>query len=88
MSFCSAYMTTLAWLHNVGSVDTTAEQKTGIGKLTPRNSTPFAGRQPSEHSHWNTEPSGPWKPVSPRLVIEVRYAVIVKPGALRSWRAE
>ena len=60
-------------LHYVGSVDTTATEKTAIGKLIPRKTTPFAGRQPGDYSHRNTEPSGPWKPVSPRLVIEVRY---------------
>jgi len=60
-------------LHYVGSVDITAAEKTAIGKLTPRKTTPFGGRQPGDYSHWNTEPSGPWKPVSPRLVIEVRY---------------
>ena len=60
-------------LHYVGSVDITAKEKTAIGKLTPRKTTPFAGRQPGDYSHWNTEPSGPWKSVSPRMVIEVRY---------------
>ena len=53
-------------LHYVGSVDITAAEKTAIGKLTPRKTTPFAGRQPGDYSHWNTEPSGPWKPVSPQ----------------------
>src|SRR5258707_3736911 len=48
-------------------------RKKNIENLTPRKTTPFAGRQPGDYSHWNTEPSGPWKPVSPRLVIEVRY---------------
>jgi ATP-dependent DNA ligase len=60
-------------LHYVGSVDITAAQKIAIGKLSPRKTTPFTGRQPGDYSHWNTEPSGPWEPVSPRLVIEVRY---------------
>src|SRR5260221_4562783 len=48
-------------------------RKKNIENLTPRKTTPFAGRQPGDYSHWNTEPSGPWEPVSPRLVIEVRY---------------
>lgn len=60
-------------LHYVGSVDITAAQKNAIRKLTARKTTSFAGRQPGDYSNWNTEPSGPWKPVSPRLVIEVRY---------------
>jgi ATP-dependent DNA ligase len=60
-------------LHYVGSVDITAAQKTAIGKLTPRKSTPFAGRQPGDYSNWNTEPAGPWRPVSQQKVVEVRY---------------
>src|SRR5258707_5735787 len=48
-------------------------RKKNLEKLTPRKTTPFAGRQPGDYSHWNSEPSGPWKPVSPHLVIEVRY---------------
>jgi ATP-dependent DNA ligase len=60
-------------LHYVGSVDITTTAKIAIGKLSPRKTTPFTGRQPGDYSHWSTEPSGPWKPVSPRLVIEVRY---------------
>jgi ATP-dependent DNA ligase len=60
-------------LHYVGSVDITPEQKTAIGKLTRRKSTPFAGRQPGDFSNWNTEPAGPCRPVSPQKVVEVRY---------------
>jgi ATP-dependent DNA ligase len=60
-------------LHYVGSVDITTAQKTAMGKLTPRKSTPFAGRQPGDYSHWSSEPSGPWQPVSPKPVVEVRY---------------
>ena len=60
-------------LQYVGSVDITAAEKTAFGKLTLRKTTPFAGRQPGDYSHWSTEPSGPWQPVSPRPVVEVRY---------------
>jgi hypothetical protein len=72
MSFCSGYMMAPG-ASSAGSVDITAAQKTAIGKLTPRKTTPFAGHQPGDYSHWNTEPSGPWNTVSPRLAIEVRY---------------
>jgi ATP-dependent DNA ligase len=60
-------------LNYVGSVDITAAEKTAIGKLTPRKTTPFACRQPGDYSHWSSEPSGPWQPVSPKPVVEVRY---------------
>jgi len=60
-------------LHYVGSVDITTTAKIVVGKLSPRKTTPFAGRQPGDFSNWNTEPSGPWRPVSPQKVVEVRY---------------
>jgi ATP-dependent DNA ligase len=60
-------------LQYVGSVDIAAAEKTAIGKLSPRKTTPFAGRQPGDFSSWNTEPAGPWRPVSPQKVIEIRY---------------
>lgn len=60
-------------LHYVGSVAMTAEEKRGIGKLLLRKKTPFFGRQPGQQSHWSSEPAGPWKPVSPKKVVEVRY---------------
>jgi ATP-dependent DNA ligase len=57
----------------VGSVDLSSEQKREVGKLVPRKQTPFSGRQPGEQPHWNAEPAGPWKPVSPQKVVEVRF---------------
>jgi ATP-dependent DNA ligase len=60
-------------LQYVGSVDLTSEQKREVGKLVPRKKTPFSGRQPGEQSHWSGEPAGPWKPVAPEKVAEVRY---------------
>jgi len=41
--------------------------------LSPRKTTPFYGRQPGEKSHWSGEAVGPWKPVAPTKVVEVRY---------------
>src|SRR5262249_7170509 len=57
----------------VGSVDLSSEQKEEVGKLVPRKQTPFSGRQPGQQSQWSGEPAGPWRPVSPQKVIEVRY---------------
>ena len=59
-------------LHYVGSVDLSAEQKRKVGKLVLSKKTPFSGRQPGEQSHWSTEQAGPWRPVSPQKVVEVR----------------
>jgi hypothetical protein len=72
-SFCSGYMTVPADFTKVGSVDFTAAEKNAIGKLSPRKTTPFVGRQPGDYSHWSSEPSGPWQPVSPKPVVEARY---------------
>jgi ATP-dependent DNA ligase len=35
--------------------------------------TNFYDRQPGEKSHWSGEAGGPWKPVAPTKVVEVRY---------------
>ena len=39
----------------------------------PKKTTTFYGRQPGEKSHWSGEAAGPWKPVAPTKVVEVRY---------------
>jgi ATP-dependent DNA ligase len=41
--------------------------------LKPKKTTTFYGRQPGEKSHWSGEAAGPWKPVAPTKVVEVRY---------------
>jgi ATP-dependent DNA ligase len=41
--------------------------------LEPKKKTPFYGKQPGEKSHWSGEAVGPWKPVAPTKVVEVRY---------------
>jgi ATP-dependent DNA ligase len=41
--------------------------------LRPKKTTPFYDRQPGEKSHWSGEAVGPWKPVAPTKVVEVRY---------------
>jgi site-specific DNA-cytosine methylase len=41
--------------------------------LRPKTTTTFYGRQPGEKSHWSGEADGPWKPVAPTKVVEVRY---------------
>src|SRR5215468_3312776 len=38
-----------------------------------KKTTPFFDRQPGEKSHWSGEAVGPWKPVAPTKVVEVRY---------------
>jgi ATP-dependent DNA ligase len=60
-------------LHYVGSVGIDAEQKQQVGLLRPKKTTTFYDRQPGEKSHWTGEAAGPWKPVAPTKVVEVRY---------------
>jgi hypothetical protein len=50
-----------------------AKQKEQVGVLRPKKTTTFHGRQPGEKSHWSGEAVGPWKPVAPIKVVEVRY---------------
>ena len=50
-----------------------AKQKQQVGNLRPKKTTTFYGRQPGEKSHWSGEAVGPWKPVAPTKVAEVRY---------------
>jgi len=50
-----------------------AKQKQQVGTLRPKKTTTFYGRQPEEKSHWSGEAVGPWKPVAPTKVVEVRY---------------
>jgi ATP-dependent DNA ligase len=50
-----------------------AKQKQQVGNLRPKKTTTFYGRQPGEKSHWSGEAVGPWKPVAPTKVVEVRY---------------
>jgi hypothetical protein len=51
----------------------TRKQKQQVGNLRPKKTTTFYGRQPGEKSHWSGEAVGPWKPVAPTKVVEVRY---------------
>jgi ATP-dependent DNA ligase len=60
-------------LQYVGAVGVDANQKQQVGKLRPKKTTPFYGRQPGQKSHWSGETAGPWKPVTPTKVVEVRY---------------
>jgi ATP-dependent DNA ligase len=60
-------------LQYVSSVGIDAKQKQQVGVLRPKKTTSFYGKQPGEKSHWNGEATGPWKPVAPTKVIEVRY---------------
>jgi ATP-dependent DNA ligase len=60
-------------LQYVSSVGIDAKQKQQVGMLRPQKTTHFYGRQPEEKSHWSGEAVGPWKPVAPTKVVEVRY---------------
>ena len=60
-------------LQYVSSVGIDAKQKQQVGILRPKKTTTFYGRQPGEKSHWSGEAVGPWKPVAPTKVVEVRY---------------
>ena len=60
-------------LQYVSSVGIDAKQKQQVGNLRPKKTTTFYGRQPGEKSHWSGEAAGPWKPVAPTKVVEVRY---------------
>jgi ATP-dependent DNA ligase len=60
-------------LQYVSSVGIDAKQKQQVGMLRPQKTTTFYGRQPGEKSHWSGEAVGPWKPVAPTKVVEVRY---------------
>ena len=33
----------------------------------------FYNRYPGEKSHWSGEAAGPWKPLAPTKVVEIRY---------------
>jgi len=59
------------FLRYIGSVGIDAKQKESIGNLRSAKMTSFDGKQPG--SHWSGEPAGPWRPVEPTKVIEVRY---------------
>jgi len=59
------------FLRYIGSVGIDAKQKEAIGNLRSAKMTSFDGKQPG--SHWSGEPAGPWRPVEPTKVIEVRY---------------
>jgi ATP-dependent DNA ligase len=60
-------------LQYVGSVGIDAKQKQQVGNLRSKQITTFYGRQPGEKSHWSGEAAGPWEPVAPSRVVEVRY---------------
>jgi ATP-dependent DNA ligase len=60
-------------LQYVSSVGIDAKQKEQVGMLKPKKTTTFYDRQPGEKSHWSGEAAGPWKPVAPTKVVEVRY---------------
>jgi ATP-dependent DNA ligase len=60
-------------LQYVGSVGIDTRQKQQVGLLRPKKTTTFYDRQPGEKSHWSGEAAGPWKPVAPTKVVEVRY---------------
>ena len=60
-------------LQYVSSVGIDAKQKQQVGMLRAEKTTSFYNRQPEEKSHWSGEAVGPWKPVAPTKVVEVRY---------------
>jgi ATP-dependent DNA ligase len=60
-------------LQYVSSVGIDANQERQVGNLRLKKTTAFYGRQPGENSRWSGEAVGPWKPVAPTKVVEVRY---------------
>ncbi len=63
-------------LHHVGFTSgiSAAQRKDLTRKLAGLISPPgFTGRAPGGPSRWATERSADWKPLSPKLVVEVRY---------------
>jgi ATP-dependent DNA ligase len=63
-------------LHHVGFCSSfkTDQRKRLAKMLEPLIKEPgFTGRAPGGPSRWSTERSGEWKPVAPKLVVEVRY---------------
>jgi ATP-dependent DNA ligase len=60
-------------LQYVSSVGIDAKQKRQVGNLRLKKTTIFYGRQPEEKAHWSGEAAGPWKPVAPTKVVEVRF---------------
>jgi ATP-dependent DNA ligase len=63
-------------LHHVGFCSSfkTAERVKLAKMLEPLVQAPgFTGRAPGGPSRWSTERSGEWKPLAPKIVVEVRY---------------
>ena len=60
-------------LQYVSSVGIDAKQKQQVGNLRSKKLSSFSGRQPEQKSHWGGEAAGPWRPVTPTKVVEVRY---------------
>ncbi len=63
-------------LHHVGFCSSfkAAERKKLTAMLEPLVKEPgFTGRAPGGPSRWSTERSGEWKPLAPKIVVEVRY---------------
>jgi len=60
-------------LQYVSSVGIDTKQKQQVGNLRSKKLSSFSGRQPEQKSHWGGEAAGPWRPVTPTKVVEVRY---------------
>jgi ATP-dependent DNA ligase len=63
-------------LHHVGFCSSfkTEERKKLAKMLEPLIKEPgFTGRAPGGPSRWSTERSGEWKPLAPKIVVEIRY---------------
>ena len=67
MSFC------LGSMIRRGTFNTLVPSASTVGSLRPKKTTTFYGRQPGEKSQWSGEAVGPWKPVAPTKVVEVRF---------------
>jgi ATP-dependent DNA ligase len=62
-------------LHHVGFTSGLKGDRTKLTRLLEKLVRPpgFTGRAPGGPSRWSTERSGDWKPLQPKLVVEVRY---------------
>jgi ATP-dependent DNA ligase len=62
-------------LHHVGFTSGLKGDRRALTKALEKIVRPpgFTGRAPGGPSRWSTERSGDWKPLQPKLVVEVRY---------------
>src|SRR5438132_14435090 len=73
MSFCLGSIIQKANFTMSAPQASTTKQRQAVGNLRSKKLSSFSGRQPEQKSHWGGEAAGPWRPVTPTKVVEVRY---------------